>query len=160
MSDPVFELAQAEALVARFQILLDGTPSEAVHVRVADDAWTLAEIVGHLIDSAANNHQRFARLRLGDLDDFPGYDAEPWVAAQQYDRCAFSLLKILWGSYNLLVLHLAATMPEQTRSNVWNRETGPLTHGFLVADYYRHLQDHVEHYARRLAEIQALAGTR
>ena len=147
----------AHADVAAFQELLDATPAGTEHVRISDDAWTLAEIVGHLIDSASNNHQRFARLRLGDLSQFPGYDAEPWVRAQGYDACDFSMLAGLWANYNALLLHLAEATPDEAKANAWATPDGPATLEFLVADYYRHLQDHTEHYRERLAEVQATA---
>lgn len=150
----MIDMDKARSAVAEFQALLDDTPQETAHVRVGPDAWTLAEIVGHLIDSAANNHQRFVRLRFSDLEGFPGYDAEPWVQVQQYDGCDFGMLKTLWASYNALLLHLAANTPEEASPREWRRKSGPLTLEFLVADYYEHMRGHMEHYARRLAEVQ------
>lgn len=151
----MMNIREAEQAVQDFQQLLDTTPDQAVHLRMAPDAWTLAEIVGHLIDSASNNHQRFARLRLGDLDHFPGYDAEPWVAAQGYDACDFPALKALWSSYNTLLLHLTKTTPDSALNNSWNTSQGKQTLEFLVEDYYRHLRVHTEHYENRLAEVVA-----
>jgi len=40
--------------------------------------------VGHLIDSASHNHQRFVRAQFQDSLVFPGYDPNAWVAAQHY----------------------------------------------------------------------------
>ena len=154
----MFDRDAAVGDLAAFQALLDETPARAAHVRVAPDAWTLAEIVGHLVDSASNNHQRFARLRLGDLAGFPGYDAEPWVAAQDYDACDFALLAGLWTHYNALVLHLASTAPDRALGNVWETPDGGLTLEFLMTDYYAHLRLHTEHYARRLAEVEEARG--
>lgn len=151
----MIDLEKARGTVADFQNILDRTVPEMAHVRIAADAWTLAEIVGHLIDSAANNHQRFARLRFGNLEGFPGYEAEPWVRAQAYDDCDFLLLKALWTSYNAFLLHLAAATPAVAGSNEWLRESGSLTLEFLVNDYYDHLRLHIEHYERRLGEVQA-----
>ncbi|MCA1946234.1 MAG: DinB family protein [Desulfovibrio sp.] len=152
-------LPAARRIVADMQALLDSTPLAAAHVRVAADAWTLGEIVGHLIDSASNNHQRFARLRLGNLDGFPGYKAEAWVLAQDYAACDFPMLAGLWTQYNALLLHLAATTPAAALGHVWRRPDhagGPLTLEFLVADYYDHLRLHCQHYGDRLAEVLAL----
>ncbi len=150
----MINMERARSVVADFQTLLDATPPEAAHVRPEAEAWTLSEIVGHLIDSASNNHQRFVRLRFGDLQGFPAYEPEPWVQAQQYDGCDFAMLKTLWSSYNALLLHLAACTPQQAKPNAWHRVSDSLTLEFIVADYYEHLQLHVEHYARRLAEVQ------
>lgn len=149
----MFDRTEAENAVAAFQALLDKTPPEVAHVRVRPDAWTLTELVGHLVDSASNNHQRFARLRLGDLQSFPGYDAEPWVAAQDYDACDFASLCTLWTAYNKLLLYLAATTPEQALGNAWKTQDGDLTLGFLIPDYYSHLRLHTGHYEERLKEV-------
>jgi hypothetical protein len=151
----MIELNKATEAVARFQALLDRTPPEAVNVRVYSDAWTLSEIVGHLIDSASNNHQRFARLRLGNLDGFPGYEAETWVRAQEHDSCPFQILSRLWSAYNGFLLHLAETIPPTALQNAWMKPEGPLTLAFLVNDYFSHLNLHAEHYAKRLAEVEA-----
>ena len=149
----MIDLDKARATVAAFQALLDRTPPEAVAVRLAPDAWTLTEIVGHLVDSASNNHQRFARLRLGDLEGFPAYETEAWVSAQGYAACDFHMLTGLWTAYNAFLLRLAATTPENARADAWMRPDRPLTLEFLVADYYVHLGKHVEHYATRLADL-------
>lgn len=143
----------ARQSVALFQSLLDKTPESAWHVRVGPDAWTLAEIVGHLIDSASNNHQRFARLRFGDLEGFPGYDAEPWVQAQGYDSCDARQLCALWSAYNGLLLHLAETMPGNVAGNVWRTNGEALSLEFLVNDYYAHLRLHTRQYEERLSEV-------
>jgi len=142
-----------ETIISAFQDLLDKTPPDLAHLRPSSDAWTLTEIVGHLVDSASNNHQRFARLRLEDLENFPGYDAESWVYAQSYDTCDFKALSTLWTSYNMLLLHLATTTPQDVLKNVWTHQGEPQTLEFLIADYYSHLLLHIEHYSDRLAEV-------
>ncbi|MEF2146027.1 MAG: DinB family protein [Desulfovibrionaceae bacterium] len=133
--------------------LLRKTPSDATSVRIGPDAWTLKEIVGHLVDSASNNHQRFVRLGAGDLRDFPGYDPEVWVAQQKYDGLPWETLLHLWKSYNELLVHLIAFLPEEAGKNVWHSPDGPLSLEFLVEDYYRHMRLHIEHFARRCDEI-------
>jgi hypothetical protein len=40
--------------------------------RPAPGKWSKKEILGHLVDSAANNHQRFVRLQLSPRVDLPG----------------------------------------------------------------------------------------
>ena len=150
----MFDVRKAESALAEFQRLLDETPAGAPHVRVASDAWTLAEIVGHLIDSAGNNHQRFVRLRFGDLAGFPAYEAEPWVEAQGCDGCDFASLAALWSHFNELLLHLARTAPEAALCNSWTLDGETLTLDFLQNDYYAHLGMHAEHYRVRLDEVR------
>src|SRR5229473_1548246 len=41
--------------------------------------WSRKEILGHLIDSAANNHQRFVRLQHEEMLVYPSYRGDEWV---------------------------------------------------------------------------------
>jgi len=61
------------------------THDEITKIKLAEDKWSLREIMGHLIDSASNNHQRFVRLQFGDMLDFPAYDGEEWIRTQEYN---------------------------------------------------------------------------
>ena len=71
-----------------------------------DGAWTRLQILGHLIDSAANNHQRFVRAMAdGDLI-WPGYDQEAMVRVQQFGSANPALLIGLWESFNLYLARL------------------------------------------------------
>src|SRR5262249_26785361 len=52
--------------------------------RPAPDRWTKKEVLGHLIESASNNHQRFVRGQIAAGQTFPGYEQERWVHIQDY----------------------------------------------------------------------------
>ena len=49
---------------------------QASAIRPRPDKWSPREIVGHLIDSASNNHQRFVRAQFQDDLTFTGYDQD------------------------------------------------------------------------------------
>src|SRR5205085_12488925 len=68
------------------------------------DKWWARQILGHLIDSAANNHQRFVLAQLKDDLLFPVYQQEDLVHGQHYDEASCSLLVLLWDIYNLHLL--------------------------------------------------------
>src|SRR5215831_2492954 len=68
--------------------------------------WSPKQILGHLIDSAANNHLRFVRAQLANDFTFPGYEQERWVDVQRYDSSSWTDLVQLWSYYNLHLLHL------------------------------------------------------
>jgi hypothetical protein len=53
--------------------MLKPLPNETVEVRTGPGEWSVKEIVGHLVDSASNNHQRFVRLQVADGLVFPDY---------------------------------------------------------------------------------------
>src|SRR3954470_3626060 len=79
---------------------------------VAPGKWSPKEIIGHLIDSASNNHQRFVRAQFKDDLSFPGYEQEAWVSVQQYASEPWPQLIALWKNFNLHLAHLMSHVPE------------------------------------------------
>jgi DinB superfamily len=121
------------------------------------DSWTLKEIVGHLIDSASNNHQRFVRLQIVDELVFPGYgqDNSKWLKIQKYNEMEFSDIMLLWKQYNILIGHIIKEVDASKLENRWqNTEGDKNTLRALMADYVRHLQDHLQHFEQTLQQIK------
>src|SRR6266481_1040377 len=80
--------------------------------------WSPKEIIGHLIDSASNNHQRFVRAQFSDDLLFQGYEQEQWVRVQCYKDEPWVLLVQLWRHYNLHLAHVMAAVPENALTKV------------------------------------------
>jgi DinB superfamily len=106
--------------------------------------WMKKEILGHLIDSAANNHQRFVRAPAGDPFVGPGYDQNAWVAANRYRERPWSELVELWAGLNRHLAHVIAGVPPeklQTRCLIGDNQPAPLE--WWIRDYVRHLKHHL-----------------
>ena len=120
------------------------------------DAWTPKQIVGHLIDSAANNHARFVRAQFTNDLAFDGYEQEQWVSAQRYDEESWPLLVALWKNYNLHLLHVMACAPDEALRQPRTQHTldkiawqaidagQPATLEYLMTDYIGHLKNHLQ----------------
>ena len=80
---------------------------EETRRRPAPGKWSPREIIGHLIDSASNNHQRFVRAQFQDDLVFPGYAQDAWGSAQRYQDAPWNELLTLWRAFNL---HIARVM--------------------------------------------------
>lgn len=129
--------------------------SRAAGVKLSEDKWSVCEIVGHLIDSASNNHQRFVRLQFDDLLDFPGYDAEPWVQKQSYKDMSYECLVALWYNYNCLLLHVIENIKEAAYENLWVKdEDTSITLEEMIHDYYKHMDLHKDQLDERIREVQ------
>jgi hypothetical protein len=134
--------------------LLSMSEDEAA-ARRAEGKWSAKEVVGHLIDSAANNHQRFVRAQFQETLVFPGYAQEDWVRAQGYADEPWPLLVNLWKSYNLHLAHVIGRAPAGERLRVRAQhnlhEIGfapvsadePATLEHLMRDYVGHLKNHL-----------------
>jgi hypothetical protein len=115
--------------------------------RPAPERWTKKEVLGHLIDSASNNHQRFVRGQLSKGQDFPGYEQERWVSIQQYQSAPWNDLIDLWRAYNSHLLHVAECMSEEGQRATCRVGGGnELTLADLFVDYV----DHLEHHLRKM----------
>lgn len=153
MTSIASELKQA---VERFYSKHSSLPDSLTGVRLSEDRWSLKEIIGHLIDSASNNHQRFLRLQLTDRLQFPDYrkDNERWLRLERHNELAWSELLALWRSYNLLLAHIIRRLDPESLGHVWVAEEREATLAELASGYLTHLQEHLEHFERRLLELR------
>lgn len=121
----------------------------------AEEHWSAKQIIGHLIDSAANNHARFVVAQIKDDLVFSGYDQNSWVQIQHYQQAPWSQLVDLWRAYNLHLLFVMAATPAdklnhrctqhslQTIAFETVKESEPATLGYLMKDYVVHLKHHL-----------------
>src|SRR5580658_2826201 len=73
--------------------------------------WSRKQVLGHLIDSASNNHQRFVRAALQPSLDFPAYDQNGNLRVQAVQDADWQLLISLWAAYNRYLVHVIANLP-------------------------------------------------
>jgi hypothetical protein len=106
--------------------------------------WSRKQVIGHLIDSASNNHQRFVRAMLADALEFPGYDQAGNVRVQVVQEADWLLLVSLWASYNRYLAHILAQLPEDKLETACRIGSGePVTLRFVAEDYLAHLLHHL-----------------
>lgn len=107
--------------------------------------WSKKEIIGHLIDSAANNHQRFVRMQIDNNLQLPQYKQNEWVEVQHYnDRKWIDIIE-LWQAHNLHILHIWKNMDEFKLSNEAQfPEYGIRRLQFLIDDYVDHMEHHLK----------------
>ncbi|HUL04544.1 MAG TPA: DinB family protein [Gemmatimonadales bacterium] len=130
-------------------------PDSKVRVRPAPGKWSVKEIIGHLIDSATNNHRRFVLAQLEEGLTFPGYAQDEWVSRQRYQDSAWPALATLWSDYNEHLIHVVRAIPgavlTRPRANhtldqiAWRPvpRDQPATLAYLIDDYVEHLDHHL-----------------
>jgi hypothetical protein len=110
----------------------------------AGGKWSRKQILGHLIDSAANNHHRFVRGQNETVVRIPNYAQEHWVASQRYGERPWHDLIALWCAYNRHLAHVIAGMPESCRNvSVQVGTDPPATLSWVALDYVGHIQHHL-----------------
>ena len=132
--------AEVDAAAARLRSM---TEAEAARERGAAK-WAKKEILGHLIDSAANNHQRFVRGQMSGTLITPGYAQEHWVSSQRYGERPWPALVALWAAYNRHLAHVLTHLPDTYGSvPVQIGRDAPVTLDFVARDYVDHLRHHL-----------------
>ena len=128
---------------------------ESTLARPAPGKWSPREIVGHLVDSASNNHQRFVRATFRDDLVFDGYEQDSWVTAQRYQEAPWGDLVALWASFNRHLAHVMTAVPDPVRRRPAARHnfdriafrsvpaTQPATLEYFMEDYVLHLKHHL-----------------
>lgn len=138
------ELLSALEIVDRLREIDEAT---AARPR-APGKWSRKQILGHLVDSAANNHQRFVRLQLSPRIDLPGYDGDDWVRLQRYQDRPWREIIELWRAYNVQLASLIRDVNAAALLNVWRKPDGQeLNLEFIMRDYVVHLRHHLEQIA-------------
>lgn len=112
---------------------------------VLKGGWSRKQVIGHLIDSASNNHQRFVRASLQGSLEFPRYDQDGFVRVQAAHDAPWPLLLSLWKNYNLYLAHVIAHLPaSQLQATCRIGDNEPATLEFLAEDYLTHLVHHLK----------------
>jgi uncharacterized damage-inducible protein DinB len=143
---------------------LQGLGAEQTAIRPAPGKWSPREVIGHLIDSASNNHQRFVRAEFQDGLVFDGYQQDCWVEVQQYQQAPWPELLTLWASFNRHLARVMTAAPPERRRRAHTAHNfdriafRPVPQGsaatleYFMEDYVLHLQHHLNHILDRVPD--------
>jgi hypothetical protein len=133
-------------LIARMPERLGALPIDKIEYKPAPNTWSVKEELGHLLDSAANNHQRIVRSQLEEKPAMPGYDGDAWVDLHRYQHRDWEALIRLWAALNTQLVAAAEAVPDEQ----WSRtltiaDSTPLRLRFVFDDYVEHMAHHLRH---------------
>lgn len=129
--------------------LLLAIDGDELSAKPSPDKWSKKQIIGHLIDSAANNHHRFVR---GQFEDIPHivYNPDDWNNHGYYCNIDSHQLITFWESYNRQLLALMQHIPPHLLSrrvdtNFASSDDNSLapTIAYLIEDYVVHMEHHL-----------------
>jgi hypothetical protein len=139
-------LQHLRVLINEIPLRLGNLSPARVERKPSATKWSPKEELGHLLDSAANNHQRIVRSQLEDKPRMPGYDGNAWVKLHEYQQRNWQEMIELWRSLNRQLLAAA----DAVRDPAWSRtctiaDSAPLTLKFVFEDYIDHMIHHLRH---------------
>lgn len=137
-------IARLRHLVATIPARLAAIPPHIFNTRPANGKWSPKEIIGHLADSAANNHQRFIR---GQYEETPVifYDQDKWTALNHYNELDADHVIDLWTTYNKHLAEVASRIPPESLQRTCKDGKGNVnTLEWLIDDYVIHQEHHLK----------------
>jgi len=151
-------LKQLRTLIHEIPPRLGKLPPSQLELKPSASSWSPKEELGHLLDSAANNHQRIVRTQLEDEPKMPGYDGDAWVELHAYQQRSWQEMIELWRALNKQLLAAA----EAVSDSAWSRtctiaDSLPLTLKFVFEDYIDHMTHHLQHIGIQVDDLKAEA---
>lgn len=139
-------VAKLKAILNTVPYVLGRISEESASSKASPDAWSAKQELGHLVDSAANNHVRLVLAQVQENPALKEYDGDGWVAIHNYQNRAWREIVDCWTCFNQQLLATAESAP----LSAWSRglsvgNSGPLTLRYIIDDYVRHLTHHLQH---------------
>lgn len=140
--------------IEREVVALRELTDEQAEVPRGPGKWSPKEELGHLIDSASNNHLRFVGGAIGSEFRGAGYPQEQWVRLHNYVHLPYARIVNLWFEYNWLLANLIENIPDEKLSTeCFLGSDQSVTLGFVIEDYVRHMQHHIDQLLRRYTRL-------
>jgi len=136
-------IERLEFLCAKIPPLVNKIDEANFSAKPDPQKWSKKEIIGHLIDSATNNHQRLVRSQF-ELNPTIIYDQDKWNEFNYYNRINSKQIISFWTACNRQLTELLKNIPQEKMKNTVN--TGAelnYTNEFLIEDYIEHLEHHL-----------------
>ncbi len=138
-----------ETSIRKLKFLCDTIPSLMMQIPEVEFSskpipakWSKKEIVGHLIDSATNNHQRFVRAQFEQKPTI-SYNQNEWNKFNFYNQIDSTQLINFWTVYNKHLLTIIKLIPKESMIKECNTGQNNITLEFLFDDYVNHLEHHL-----------------
>jgi uncharacterized damage-inducible protein DinB len=134
--------------IASARAKLDEVTEDSASGTLRPGGWNCKQILGHMIDSALNNHQRFVRAALEGKYEGPSYEQKDWVAMHGYADLSWAALVEQWQQQNDLLCSVVDHIAEEKyKAQCTVGSYAPMTLQALMEDYLAHLHQHADQIA-------------
>lgn len=136
-------ISRLEYLTETIPEIISKIEDEIFSKKHSANKWSKKQIIGHLIDSATNNHQRFIR---GQFEENPEikYDQNKWNEYNFYQEIEKEQIISFWKVYNKQLIEIIKRIPKENLIREIKINDKNLTLEFLIIDYVVHLEYHLK----------------
>lgn len=134
-----------EETLEKYHIALSAIHESDFRIK-PDGKWSKIEELGHIIDSAENNIQRFIRVQYENNVHIM-YHPDNWVALNDYQNRDVNELVELWYLLNKQLLAILQKMPAGQYETLMSFDKNPEVKNtalFIAEDYVKHMTHHLE----------------
>jgi transcriptional regulator len=136
-------LNRLEYIITLTPKMLTEISEENMSTKPSPTKWSKKEIIGHLIDSATNNHQRFVRGQFENIPEI-SYDQNNWNEFSFYNQIESKQIISFWTIYNKQIIEIVKRIPKENLEKQIKIGNNILTLEFLIIDYVEHLEHHLK----------------
>ncbi|CAL2090125.1 dihydrofolate reductase [Tenacibaculum sp. 190524A02b] len=122
--------------------------------------WSKKEVLGHLVDSAFNNLQRYIRVQYEEVPHIVYYQNE-WVQLQNWQNVKVEDIITLWIAINKQIVVIWLNFPKEkvkSRVNVSKDKEEIYTFAELIEDYIQHFKHHAKQIIPKMITVIAAIG--
>lgn len=133
-------------VLATYHPLLKQMEDTILSCKPQPEKWSKKEELGHIIDSAQNNIQRFIRVQYEENVHIR-YHPDNWVAMNDYQMRNTEELIELWFLLNKQIIAILEKMPQEKWQALMSFDVNPAVKNttlFIAEDYVKHLRHHLE----------------
>ena len=146
---PITEsLKRLNYLIEIIPPLLDQISDQDFDFKPQPLKWSKKQILGHLVDSAANNQQRFIRIQY-ENEPIIFYDQDKWNLHNHHQELSRKHLIEFWAIYNTHLIQLASRIPA---ANLERKGIGKDGIARTLLWYIEDYVVHMEHHLRQIVE--------
>ena len=139
--------------LAALRIALQALSPQVANATWRTGGWTSKQIVGHMLDSAANNRQRFVRAATDGHYAGPQYSQDAWVDAHGYAGQSWVTLLHWWEVEHEILTAVVDRIPEESLEISCTVGTdAPVSLRFLIENYLRHQKWHLSQLTSSIPE--------
>ncbi len=140
-----------EALLNLGSTYVSKVPESELVFKPNPSKWSKKQILGHLIDSAINNLQRFTEIQFETKPyKIRPYSQEGLVNANDYQNSKTAEIVALWVALNNRIVKVISLLNESTLNFEIEFDNGKISDlRFLVEDYVDHLEYHLNQIVKK-----------
>lgn len=139
-------ISELSEFIEKYHLLLQQMNEDDMSLKPHSDKWSKKEELGHIVDSAQNNIQRFIRVQYEENVHII-YHPENWVEFNDYQNRDSNNLIELWYFLNKQIIAILQKMPSEKYNSLMSfSKDASVTNTtlFIAEDYVKHMTHHLE----------------